>query len=215
MSGLTYLERSVVVSLVIGIMFGVGLGVTAGAAHREYKNTPRELSAAERQATYAHPLMVDLTPGIFEVELLDRAEYNKRLPDGAKTDGYTDWWRYDKCRMVIPTDVGPIELVPGKGSATSAGLARSMVHELAHCLRGYWHPQWDEIAKENEEEWKAASVHFITSSAPTVSINDDGEVACFGPPQTEASARALAGTFFAIWRAYCPKKFAPLSTFER
>ena len=58
----------------------------------------------------------------------------------------------DPCEVYLRASDFQVVAVPSEGvaqfrpgSATENG---NLAHELLHCLRGYWHPGWDEIGRE-------------------------------------------------------------------
>jgi hypothetical protein len=60
--------------------------------------------------------------------------------------GFAKIWR-DPCEIYLPADTHDIISVPDRGQAhfDSLTFASTLAHEILHCLKGRWHPDWNEI----------------------------------------------------------------------
>lgn len=195
---------------------------------------PAELSDFERTAKDIAPLETKLKPMTVTVTFMDRADFNASKYGSPPMAGWTDWWSGDTCRIAIANDAGSIYSVPSYGRVLNGTVGNILEHELMHCLRGAWHPTWDKIEADEKAEIvamksKAVSTQLTTTSFTIIRPNDSqisissmGDVECPKSNLTEAEAvrmpnlsGAYGGIFLAIWRGYCPVRFAPLSTFEK
>lgn len=100
------------------------------------------MTAAERES--GEVLVGEVRPMEVRITFLDRADYDKTIGD-VKSSGWTDWWSHPYCAITVATDGGHLFGVPKEGRVYDSAMTNTIGHELMHCLRGAWHPGWDEI----------------------------------------------------------------------
>jgi hypothetical protein len=206
----------------------VAIGIFLPAQHHEAVSIV-ELTDTERRATPDDPVATPLKPMEVRITFMDRKDFNATKFGGPEVGGWTDWWSHSFCDIKVATDQGKIYAVPEDGSIKPTWVGEVLAHELLHCLRGGWHPSWNQIRASQAKKWKSRLVvsaySFTAYTRPDDSflIESDGSIRCPHTALSEAELLTLSSytdesyraIFLAAYRGNCKIRFAPLSTFER
>jgi hypothetical protein len=108
-----------------------------------------ELTAEEKRKS---SLLVPIGETTLVLKFVPPSEWRHydRLEEKLQKDyvmvGFARVWR-DPCEIILPAGDHAIWAHPKSGQARFDGeqLAKTLAHEILHCLKGTWHPDWTEI----------------------------------------------------------------------
>lgn len=94
---------------------------------------------------------VKMTPGEILLRIVPKREF-EAAPENALVKGVASglagWtsWQRNPCLITIP-EGWEIDSLPDRGYADwrSYDNSNTLAHEILHCLRGAWHPPWQDI----------------------------------------------------------------------
>lgn len=126
-----------------GLLGGIEAGRLLDRYQHPSGSAPVELTAAERKEAV---LIQQTVPMEIRLRVLSAADW-ERLGTGMKYPllGYSDIDRHP-CEIYIPAG-WEFAFVPAAGVAIWADPHNSdvLAHEILHCIRGKWHPDWETI----------------------------------------------------------------------
>jgi hypothetical protein len=139
--------------LIIGVVFGSGLTlsvITMFSERINYAVIP--LSDAEKSAA----LMVTPMPTTEVVVRFESDEEWTKHLFGSGTIGYAEYYR-SPCLIGLRSNDWSIRGRPSTGQmefhSDDAEMSSTFGHEMLHCIRGLWHPNWGDIQKTQEESF--------------------------------------------------------------
>lgn len=146
------------------LWFGAALGsvmtttiffmVCSMSGYRDPSRVPR---IEKSDYVPGHPSIarVALTPKTITIRILSRDQFDKEAGDPSYGPGHTlafTRWMREPCEITIP-EGWKIFALPAEGQATfdSERNANTIAHEMLHCERGPWHPNWNTIYSNNDK----------------------------------------------------------------
>jgi hypothetical protein len=146
--------RAINVFLATCTVLNVGATTMSWLSHRApTRQMPEPFSRAELMADAAH---VRVTPGDMTLRVVPRKKFDEDAgPTSLSLAAFTRI-NDNPCTIVIP-EGWQIDAVPSRGEAHFADAYNDSVvaHEILHCLRGTWHPDWSVILARTRPQPRA------------------------------------------------------------
>ena len=146
------------IMIVSAIALNIGLYLNRDRAPTIPQNEPAELSDVEKSQSF--PLTIRTIPKKMSLEILS-ADAWTREPNVAEAASRSNYTRVTglaitngrPCTIQIP-EGWEISIVPRDNVAwfQDTRNARTIAHEIAHCMVGDWHQKYDEAMKKIEEK---------------------------------------------------------------